>query len=131
MGSTPAKPNIRRLMRDYQLICSLVKTQEQIVYDYTKNKCSLIFTVSVVRNKVRTKKISTAVFKSSRDNKWYPHHIEVYPDYKRKGIASVMYNIVQSEIDGVLVPSDEQSDEAKEFWRNRSLTNKYITTRTA
>lgn len=116
-------------MLDHQLVCSLIKTQEQVVYDYTKNKCSLIFTVSVIKNKVRSKKISTAVFKYDRDNKWYPHHIEVYPGYKRKGVATVMYNIVQSEIDGVLVPSDEQSDAAKEFWRNRSLTtkpNKYI-----
>jgi len=115
-------------MSAHRLICSLVKTQEQVVYDYTKNKCSLIFTVSVVKNKVRSKKISTAVFKYDRDNKWYPHHIEVYPDYKRTGVATVMYDIVQSEINGVLVPSHEQSDAAKEFWRNRSLTtnpNKY------
>jgi glycerol-3-phosphate responsive antiterminator len=116
-------------MSDYQLVCSLIKTQEQVVYDYTKNKCSLIFTVFVVKNKVRCKKISTAVFKYDRDNKWYPHHIEVYPGYKRTGVATVMYDIVQSEIDGVLVPSDEQSDAAREFWRNRLLTtplNKYI-----
>ena len=49
--------------------------------------------------------------------------------YERKGVATVMYDIVQSEIDGVLVPSNKQSDAAKEFWRNRSLTtkpNKYI-----
>lgn len=115
-------------MSDHQLLCSLVKTQEQVVYDYVKNKCSFIFTVSVIKNKVRSKKISTAVFKYDRDEKWYPHHVEVHPDYKRKGIATVMYNIVQNEINGVLVPSDEQSDAAKEFWRNRSLTttsNKY------
>lgn len=109
-------------MSDHQLVCSLIKTQEQIIYDYTKNKCSLTVTVSTVKDKTRAKKISTAVFKYDRDNKWYPHHIEVYSGYKRKGVATVMYDIVQSEIDGVLVPSDEQSDAAREFWRNRLLT---------
>ena len=115
-------------MSDHQLICSLIKNQEQVIYDYTKNNCSLIFTVSTVKDKMRSKKISTAVFKYDRDNKWYPHHIEVYSGYKRKGVATVMYDIVQSEIDGVLVPSDEQSDAAREFWQNRQLTslsNKY------
>ena len=109
-------------MSDHQLVCSLIKNREQVIYDYTKNKCSLIVTVSTVENKVRSRKISTAVFKYDRDNKWYPHHIEVYPGYKRKGVATVMYDIVQSEIDGVLVPSDEQSDEAREFWCNRLST---------
>lgn len=109
-------------MADHQLLCSLIKTREQVIYDYTKNKCSITVTVSTVNNKARSKKISTAVFKYDRDNKWYPHCVEVYSGYKRKGVATVMYDIVQSEIDGVLVPSDEQSDQAKEFWRNRLLT---------
>lgn len=116
-------------MSDHQLLCSLIKTQEQLVYNYTKNKCSITVTVSAVKNKMRAKKISTAVFKYDRNNKWYPHHIEVYSGYKRKGVATVMYDIVQSEIDGVLVPSDSQSDEAKLFWEYRLLTpkaNKYI-----
>lgn len=116
-------------MSDHQLICSLIKTQEQVIYDYTINPCSLIFTVSTVKNKARAKKVSTAVFKYDRDGKWYPHHIEVKVGYKRKGIATVMYNIVQSEINGILVPSDDQSEEAKLFWHNRHLTsytNKYI-----
>ena len=110
-------------MSEHTVVCSLLKTQEQIVYDYTKNKCSLIFTATIIKNKVRAKKVSTAVFKYNRDNKWYPHHIEVYTGYKRKGVATLMYNIVQSEIDGVLVPSDDQSDEAKLFWRNRLDNN--------
>lgn len=109
-------------MSEHTVVCSLLKTQEQIVYDYTKNKCSLTFTATIIKNKVRAKKVSTAVFKYDRDNKWYPHHIEVYTGYKRKGVATLMYNIVQSEIDGVLVPSDDQSDEAKLFWRNRLHT---------
>lgn len=116
-------------MSDHVVVCSLLKTQEQIVYDYTKNKCSLIFTASILNNRARAKKISTAVFKYDRDGRWYPHHIEVRVGYKRKGVATIMYNIVQSEIDGVLVPSDDQSDEARAFWHNRTLTqytNKYI-----
>lgn len=106
-------------MSEHIVICSLIKTKEQIVYDYTKNKCSLIFTATILKDKVRAKKISTAVFKYDRDKKWYTHHIEVYTGYKRKGVATVMYDIVQSEIDGVLVPSDDQSAEAKLFWKNR------------
>jgi len=116
-------------MSDHQLICSLIKTQEQVVYDYTKNKCSLTVTVSTVKDKVRAKKISTAVFKYGRDNKWYTHCVEVVDNYHRKGVATVMYDIVQSEIDGVLVPSDDQSLAAQEFWKHRLLTpkaNKYI-----
>lgn len=113
---------------EFSVTCSLLKKQKQVVYDYTKNPCSLIFTVHTVENKVRAKKISTAVFKYDRDCKWYPHHIEVVPGYKRKGVATIMYDIVQSEINGVLVPSDDQSDEARAFWQNRQLTsttNKY------
>lgn len=112
---------------EISVTCSLLKKQKQVVYDYTKNPCSLIFTVHTVENKVRAKKISTAVFKMGKDNTWYPHHIEVRPSYKRKGVATIMYDIVQSEIKGTLVPSDEQSNEAKEFWLNRLTTikNKY------
>ena len=106
-------------MSEHTVVCSLLKTQEQIVYDYTKNKCSLTFTATILKDKIRSKKVSTAVFKYDRDNKWYPHHIEVYTGYKRKGVATLMYDIVQSEIEGVLVPSDDQSDEAKLFWQNR------------
>lgn len=106
-------------MSEHVVTCSLIKKQKQIVFDYTKNPCSLTFTVSVIENKVRTKKVSTAVFKMGKHNTWYPHHIEVVGGYKRKGIATIMYDIVQSEINGTLVPSDEQSDEAKAFWANR------------
>lgn len=108
-------------MSDHFITCSLLKKQKQVVFDYTKNPCSLIFTVSVIENKVRSKKVSTAVFKMGKYNTWYPHHIEVISGYKRKGIATIMYDIVQSEINGILVPSDEQSDEAKLFWRHRLL----------
>ncbi len=89
------------------------------MFDYTKNPCSIIFTVSVIVDKIRTKKVCTAVFKMSKNDTWYPHHIEVIEGFKRKGIASIMYDIVQSEISGKLIPSDEQSDEAKAFWKNR------------
>lgn len=106
-------------MSDHSIICSLLKKQKQVVFDYTKNPCSLVFTVSTVENKIRAKKISTAVFKLTRDNNWYPHHIEVVSGYKRKGVATIMYDIVQSEINGMLIPSDEQSDEAKLFWKYR------------
>lgn len=112
-------------MSDHQLVCSLIKTQEQVIYNYTKNKCSIVVTVSTVKDKMRAKKISTAVFKYDRDNKWYPHCVEVVDNYHRKGVATVMYDIVQSEIEGVLVPSDDQSDQAKLFWRNRLLTKLY------
>lgn len=107
-------------MSEHLVTCSLLKKQKQVVFDYTKNPCSLIFTVSVIENKVRAKKVSTAVFKMGKNNTWYPHHIEVVGGYKRKGIATIMYDIVQSEINGTLVPSDEQSDEAKAFWKNRN-----------
>lgn len=106
-------------MSEHFVTCSLIKKQKQVVFDYTKNLCSLTFTVSVIENKVRSKKVSTAVFKMGKNNTWYPHHIEVVGGYKRKGIATIMYDIVQSEINGVLVPSDEQSDAAKLFWKNR------------
>lgn len=109
----------------HQTICSLIKTQDQVLYEYEKNKCSVIVTAFIVKDKVRNKKISTAVFKYDRDNKWYPHCVEVKGGFKRKGIATVMYNIVQSEIDGVLLPSDEQSEAAKEFWKDRTLRNKW------
>jgi hypothetical protein len=106
-------------MSEHFVTCSLLKKQKQVVFDYTKNPCSLTFTVSVIENKVRAKKVSTAVFKMGKHNTWYPHHIEVVSGYKRKGIATIMYDIVQSEINGTLVPSDEQSNEAKAFWKNR------------
>ncbi len=106
-------------MSEHVVTCSLIKKQKQVVFDYTKNPCSLTFTVSVIENKVRSKKVSTAVFKMGKHNTWYPHHIEVVGGYKRKGIATIMYDIVQSEIAGTLVPSDEQSDEARAFWINR------------
>ncbi len=106
-------------MSEHIVTCSLIKKQKQVVFDYTKNPCSLTFTVSVIENKVRSKKVSTAVFKMGKSNTWYPHHIEVVSGYKRKGIATIMYDIVQSEIAGTLVPSDDQSDEARAFWKNR------------
>lgn len=106
-------------MSEHFVTCSLLKKQKQVVFDYTKNPCSLTFTVSVIENKVRAKKVSTAVFKMGNHNTWYPHHIEVISGYKRKGIATIMYDIVQSEINGTLVPSDEQSDEARAFWKHR------------
>jgi len=106
-------------MSEHFVTCSLLKKQKQVVFDYTKNPCSLTFNVSIIENKVRTKKVARAVFKMGKHNTWYPHVVEVFHRYKRKGIATLMYDIAQSEIDGTLVPSDEQSEEAKAFWKHR------------
>jgi hypothetical protein len=75
--------------------------------------------VHTVLDRLRDQKISTAVFKYDRDNKWYPHHIEVVLDYQRQGVAQTMYDIVQSEISGNLVASDQQSLAAQLFWQQR------------
>lgn len=106
-------------LKNHSVVCSLIKSQSQVIYDYYKNACSLIFTVHTVRDRLRDQKISTAVFKYDRANKWYPHHIEVVPEYQRQGVAQTMYDIVQSEISGNLVASDQQSPAAQLFWQQR------------
>ena len=106
-------------LKNHSGVCSLIKSQSQVIYDYYKNACSLIFTVHTVRDRLRDQKISTAVFKYDRANKWYPHHIEVVPEYQRQGVAQTMYDIVQSEISGNLVASDQQSPAAQLFWQQR------------
>ena len=106
-------------LKNHSVVCSLIKSQSLLVYDYYKNACSLIFTVHTVRDRLRDQKISTAVFKYDRANNWYPHHIEVVSEYQRQGVAQTMYDIVQSEISGNLVPSDQQSPAAQLFWQQR------------
>lgn len=116
--------SIKTPTRTHSVVCSLIKSQSQVIYDYYKNACSLIFTVHTVRDRLRDQKISTAVFKYDRDNNWYPHHIEVVPEYQRQGVAQTMYDIVHSEISGDLIPSGQQSTAAQRFWQHR-LTRPY------
>jgi hypothetical protein len=109
-------------MTQQQVIVSLPKSKETVLYEYERHQASMWVTASLVKNKLRSKQIARAVFRLAREKKWYAHVAEVDTAYKRTGVGSVMYMLVQSEIDGTLVPSDEQSEEAKQFWQHRLLT---------
>ena len=106
-------------MTQNQVIVSLPKSKETVLYEYTKTGAHITFRVSTVVNKLRREKIAHGVFELTRDKKWFATCVQVSDHYKRKGVGSVMYTLVQSEVDGMLVPSDEQSDEAKAFWEHR------------
>ncbi len=103
------------MIQEYRVL-SLLTRQLPIIFDFTQTEVSITLAVHVVRDKLRAEQISTAVFKLNHSAQWYAHHVEVYPDYRRCGLATVMYQFVQSEIAGCLVPSDDQSPDAKAFW---------------
>ena len=96
---------------------SLTSRHLPIIFDYTQTSASISLAVHIVKDKVRAEQISTAVFKQGHSGEWYAHHVEVYADFRRCGLATVMYQFVQGEIEGRLPPSDEQSEDAKAFWR--------------
>lgn len=104
------------MIKEFKVL-SLTNRHLPIIFDYTQTKVSISLAVHIVKEKVRAEKISTAVFKQGHSGEWYAHHVEVYPDYRRCGLATVMYQFVQGEIEGRLTPSDEQSQDAKEFWK--------------
>ena len=98
-------------------VLSLLGCRLPIVFDYTFSDACMTVAVHTVKDKMRDVQISTAVFKQRKVGEWYAHHVEVYPDYRRCGVATAMYQLVQSEVDGSLLPSDDQSDDARAFWK--------------
>ena len=53
------------------------------------------------------------------DNRWQVLHVEVSEEHRRRGIASMLYDRVQSTLATRLYPSGWLSDDAYHFWQNR------------
>lgn len=66
-----------------------------------------------------SKKIAHAYFNSVGENKLRANKIFVQEKYRRQGIASKIYSLVEKETNRKIVPSATQSDDAKKFWANR------------
>ncbi len=97
-------------------VLSLLRCHLPIIFDYTQSDACITVAVHTVKDKMRDVQVSTAVFKQGNCGQWYAHHVEVYPNYRRCGVATAMYQLVQSEVCGSLLPSDDQSADAKAFW---------------
>ena len=45
--------------------------------------------------------------------------VKVHPQFRRKGIATKMYDAAEKKFSKPMVPSENLSEDAKHFWKNR------------
>jgi GNAT superfamily N-acetyltransferase len=55
----------------------------------------------------------------------HAHFIQVHPDWRRKRVATSMYDAIELKV-GKIVPSDTQTDDAKAFWKDRTCAVKPV-----
>ena len=62
--------------------------------------------------------ISTVMIEKGRDGKWKGNDLSVEKKYRRKGLATAMYDFADSEGHN-LTPTNSLQPDGKEFWKNR------------
>jgi hypothetical protein len=62
--------------------------------------------------------VALAIFKKKDDGTWYSMQSETNKDLQRKGIMSAIYDLAENTI-GEISESNEQTSEAKSFWKKR------------
>ena len=55
-------------------------------------------------------------------NNHRPDETAVHPDHRRKGVATGMYHHYERTTGHQLSPGDNQSDDAKAFWKSRKMS---------
>lgn len=53
------------------------------------------------------------------DGNWVAYGVNVLPDYRRRGIATTLYNYAEKLLGIKLKPSSSQTDDGKAFWQAR------------
>lgn len=67
--------------------------------------------------------ITVGVAKFSDIGDWLvPYNVEVAKDFRRMGIATEMYRLAEKKSGKKISPDEDQSDDAIEFWKSRSVT---------
>ena len=56
---------------------------------------------------------------SKQNNILFVRGLEVKTEYRRKGIATALYDYVEKTTGKIIEPGDDQTKEAKIFWENR------------
>lgn len=52
-------------------------------------------------------------------NNNYIEDIEIDENFRRKGLATYVYNYIEKDLGKFLIPSAEQLEDGKKFWKNR------------
>lgn len=73
----------------------------------------------------RNKQIGYAEILSNQN---HIEDIEIDEEFRRKGIATYIYNYIERDLGKFLIPSSEQLEDGKQFWKSRfkKVKNKYL-----
>ena len=111
---------------DGYVVLDMVKSPHKVVLDYTHTRSHLTLRATEVVNAVRTQRMGRAVFVRQRDHTWVAEVVEVALPFRRMGLATLMYDFAQQQLDGLVVRSNDTNVDSQAFWQARAAPSPQV-----